>query len=117
MTIRESLFSAAKAVAKQPVDVSKWIPESDVFVKVLTGTELDRYTDSVRQAQESKHYAKANATLVALSLCDGDGNPLATIDDVPAICDWNAKLLDKIFNAAFELNRIGVEESEQTEKN
>jgi len=117
MTTRDSLFAAAKQVHRKPVDVSAFLPDMQVCVKVLTGTELDRYTESVRQAQEIKLYVRSQATLVALALCDADGNPLATLDDVPQICDWNGKLLDKLFSEAFALNRIGAEQVESAEKN
>jgi hypothetical protein len=117
MTTKDALFSAAKRVKRTSVNVSAFMPDVTVCVKVLTGTELDKYTESVRQAQETKQYVRSQATLVALAICDGDGNPLATLDDVPHICDWNGKLLEKLFSEAFALNRIGADEIEAAEKN
>jgi hypothetical protein len=117
MITKDALFAAAKQVGRKAVDVGAFLPHSTVFVKVLTGTELDKYTESVRQAQETKLYVRSQATLVALSICDADGNPLATLDDVPHICDWNGKLLDKLFSEAFALNRIGADQVESAEKN
>ena len=116
MTLRETLFAAAKQPVVTPVSVAQWI-DQPLFIRVLTGTELDKYTTSVQKAREDNHYAKSRATLVALALCDADGTPVASLDDVPAICDWNGKLLDKLFEAAFKANQIGVDESEEVEKN
>ena len=116
MSLRDKLFSEAKKLPQKAVDVSEFLP-FEVSVKVLTGTELDRYNATIREATETKMWAKSRATLVALSICDKDGNPLATLDDVPQICDWNGKLLDKLFEASFYFNKIGVEESAEVEKN
>lgn len=116
MSLRDDLFSEAKKLPRKAVDVAGLLP-FDVSVKALTGTELDKYYASAREARDSNNVVVSRATLVALSICDSQGCSLATIDDVPSICDWNARLIDKLFDAAFALNTIGVEESAEVEKN
>jgi hypothetical protein len=111
MNLKELLFAAARKPTLEKVDVSAWLPDQRVFVRVMSGSDADRYNSAVSKATEDKNYLQMEATLVALSLCDGDGTPLCTLDDVPQIMQWPSKRIDELFRVASKVNRIADQES------
>jgi hypothetical protein len=117
MTLKDSLFSAATSCVKTPVDVSDFLPDAKLFVKVLSGSDLDFYIGTFREARETGNWTKSRATLVALTIVNENGEPLASRGEIPVICDWNQLLLGKLFDVAFTLNKIGGEQAEDSEKN
>jgi hypothetical protein len=117
MNLKDSLFAAAKTCVKSPVDVSDYMPDAKLFVKVISGTDLDFYIGTFKEARETNNWTRSRATLVAMSIVNEFGEPLASRDDIPAIADWNHLLLTRIFDEAFRLNKIGGDEAAQTEKN
>ena len=68
MNLRESLFAAAKSCIKTPVDVSAFLPDITVFVRVLSGSDLDFYIGTFKEARETNNWTKSRATLVALTI-------------------------------------------------
>lgn len=111
MSLKDLLFAAARKPTIEAIDTSAWLPDQKVFVRVMSGADADRYNTAVSKATEDKNYLKMEATLVALSLCDGDGNPLCTLEDVSQIMDWPSKRIDEIFRVASRVNRIADQES------
>jgi hypothetical protein len=111
MNLKELLFAAARKPTLEKIDVSAWLPDQKVFVRVMSGLDADRYNSAVSKATEDRNYLQMEATLVALSLCDGDGNPLCTLQDVPDIMQWPSKRIDEIFRVASQINRIADQES------
>lgn len=111
MALKELLFAAARKPTIEAIDTSSWMPDQKVFVRVMSGSDADRYNTAVSKATEDKNYLRMEATLVALSLCDGDGTPLCTLDDIPQIMDWPSKRIDQIFRVASQVNRISDQES------
>ena len=111
MSLKDLLFAAARKVEVQPVDTSAWLPDQKLFVRIMSGADADRYNTAVSTAIESKQYLQMQATLVALTLCDADANPICTIDDVPKILEWPNKRIADLFNIASKLNRISDEDS------
>lgn len=111
MNLKELLFAAARKPTIEAIDTSAWLPDQKVFVRVMSGADADRYNTAVSKAIEDKHYLRMQATLVALSLCDADANPICTIEDVPQIMEWPNKRIDEIFRVASKLNLIADQES------
>lgn len=111
MALKDLLFAAARKVETEPVDTSSWLPDQKVFMRVMSGADADRYNTAVSKAIEDKQYLQMQATLVALTLCDADANPICTVDDVPQIMGWPSKRINDLFMVASRLNRISDQDS------
>jgi hypothetical protein len=96
----------------EKVPVPEW--GGDVCVRNLRGWERDKFDQEVGFAEDKTH---ARAKLVSLSLCDESGASLGfTEDDAIALSNKNAKPLDRLFDTACKLSRIG-RQAEELEKN
>lgn len=110
----------------QRVDVPEWGDESTpieqryVFVRVLSGEELDWYEASLYVQNGTKFVAdrtNGRAKLCALCMCDDQGNDLFETNEIPALGKVSNLALDRVFRAAKKLNRLGVEGVEAEVKN
>lgn len=111
MPLKDLLFAAALKPTVQKVDVSEWFPNHEVFVRVINGSDADKYNSAVAKASEDKNFLVMEATLVALSLCDAEGMGICTLDDLPQIMNWPSKRIDKIFGVASKLNRLSDQDT------
>lgn len=108
MLTRESIL-AADDLPKQEVKVPEW--GGSVYVRALTGAErvhFERVVFSDDASDES-----VMASLVALCTVDEQGTRLFTAEDVDALNGKNAKVLNRISNAAILFNSLssaGIEE-------
>lgn len=98
---------AAVDLPRESVAVPEW--GGTVMVKTLTGRERDRFELSCQGATRDN----IRATLAALACCDENGVPLFTPADIPALGEKSAAALDRIFDVAARLNRIGAPEVEK----
>jgi hypothetical protein len=104
---KDLLFAAAYRPAIEKVDTSSWFSGGEVFVRVLSGTDADTYNAAVAQTREDKCYVRMEATMIALSLCDKDGNKLCGPDDIQAIMQWPSTRIEALWRVASKLNRVG----------
>lgn len=98
----------------EPVDVPEW--GGRVYVKSLSGSDRERYIESIH-ALKGKGKAQtrelvmvgSSAKLVALACCTKTGERLFTDDQVAALGQKSAKALQRVVDAAAELNALGEE--------
>jgi len=102
---RESIF----AITDRPLrskEIS--VPElgGDVFVRVMTGTERDRF-EEIHVLQKHRNF---RARTAVFSVCDSAGKLLFTEVDVDRVGRLPAKALDRIFEESSALNGLTEED-------
>lgn len=104
---------------REEVAIPEW--SGSIFVRELTGAERSELfglwkDDNAAEKQVQDSFAIIVNT-VRLTACDHDGKPLFSADDILAIRNRNAKVLDRIYKAAARLNGFGAEGIEEAKKN
>lgn len=110
MLTRDQIL-AADDLKRQAVAVPEW--GGDVYVRMLTGGERDAFEVSA----ELKDRKNIRAKLLSLTVCDEAGVRLFTDADILALTGKSAAALERLFEAAMKLNRIGAKDVEELEKN
>lgn len=110
MSLKRDDILRAEDSGLREVPVPEW--GSTVWIRTLTGRERDRWELDLEAAGKDN----ARASLCALVICDEKGKSLFTAQDAAALGQKNAAALDRIFEAARELNLIGRDYQEATEK-
>ncbi len=82
----------------QDVEIPEW--NGTVRVRSLTGAQRAALLNSAKKVESAEWIEK----MVAASVCDEDGNPLFTQEDVGKLSQKNAAALNRIFEAADKLN-------------
>lgn len=102
----------------ESVAVPEW--GGDVSVRELTGSERDAYEQSLfrqREDDPDKLAANVRAKLCALSVIGADGKRLFVEADVESLGNKSAAALDRIYDVAHRLSRMGGEDVDELEKN
>lgn len=111
---REQILNA-QDVKTEEVNVPEW--DGIVLVKSLTGSEKDRYEQSVYSTKDGVNYNNIRAKLVALCICGEDLKSIFTIADVEALSQKSAAALDRVFEVAQRLSGFTKADVEELEKN
>lgn len=109
MTIlNKAAILAANDKKMVEIEVSEW--GGTVKVRVMSGTERDRFEAEFVGGNKSVDMVRAK--LVAKCLCDEEGNRLFTEQEIPALGEKSASVLDKLFTACMKLNRFTKDDVE-----
>ena len=113
---KEAILSATDAVV-QSVEVPEW--GGGVFLRVMSGTELDAFETVTRGNGNGSppNLMNLRARLAAVTLCDAKGLRLFTDQDAVELGRKNGVVLDRIFDASYALNKMGQVGIERAEKN
>lgn len=89
------------------------MPEWDgvVWVRTMTGTERDRWETMAFISEDGKVRANEEnirARLVALTVCDFEGNLLFGIDDIEEVGKKSATAINRLFDAASRVNAVSA---------
>lgn len=123
MNLRETIL-AAQDCKREPLNVPEW--GVTVWVRTLTGTELDEYQMAIVNAEKQAESLNGSAMpglrnhrarLVALATVDENGGPVFTKHDIAALGQRNAKALDRIYQKASKLCGLDADERESIAKN
>jgi len=104
----------AKDIDIQTIRVPEW--GGDVGVKGLTGTERDKFEQSILDGKKV-NLNSVRAKLCAAVICDEKGKRLFTDADVLELGKKSAKALNRIFEKAQEMNGLGPDDVEDLAKN
>jgi hypothetical protein len=109
-----SALSKAAILAAQDkkmidVEVPEW--NGSVKIRVMTGTERDRFEAEFVNGNKSVEMVRAK--LVAKCLCDEEGNRLFTEAEIPALGEKSAAVLDKLFTICMKHNRFTKDDVEE----
>jgi len=106
--LNKAAILAAKDQKMVSVDVPEW--GGSVNIRVMTGTERDRFEGEFVGGNKSVDMVRAK--LVAKCLCDDDGSRLFSEQEIPSLGEKSAAVLDKLFTACMKLNRFTKEDVE-----
>lgn len=89
------------------VDVPEW--GGHIYVRAMSGLDRDRFEQMifVGKGEDRRLNDNYRARLVCLTACDANGVRIFREDDVPALGAKSAAALDRVVEAAAQLNGIG----------
>jgi len=96
------------------VDVPEW--GGSVTIATMTGFARDRFEASVMGKNGGVNTSNLRAKLVAACVVDEKGKLMFTEEDIIKLGNKSSTALDKIFEAAQKLNRIGDKEIDELAK-
>lgn len=99
---RDDILAADDRVVES-VEVPEW--GGTVYVRSLTREEIRPFTDAGDEM--------AVGMLVSVTVCDEDGRPLFTDDDVPALEKKSVRALNRVLEKAMEVNGLGSAQAER----
>lgn len=103
----------AKDLRWEDVPVPEWGPNKGVRLITLTGTQRDSFEDkSMIQRGDSRKINLVNfrARLLAMCMVDQNNQRLYSDVDVPLLGQRNAKVLERLFDKAREMNGMSEED-------
>jgi hypothetical protein len=104
----------AQDIDTQDVPVPEW--GGTVRLRCLSGTERDKYEDSLakmRNGQAVPNIVNARARLVAWSVVDSDGRRIFSDGDILRLGSKSGRALDRVFEAACKLSGISENDLEE----
>ena len=114
MSNAKDLIFGAADVKVEKVNVPEWpVP---VFVRVMSGKSRDVFESAVMSRKTEgggMSTSGIRALMVALTACDESGTLYFTESDIPAIEEKSADVLQRIFDAATEINAISTASAEK----
>ena len=111
---KESFLAFAKAnVRKQEVEIEGY---GKVFIRILKARERDLYEGSIAGGDKF-NFDNFRSRLVALCLCDANGNRIFKDEDISVLGEMPADLINKLFTVAQEINGFTPKAIETAEKN
>ena len=119
MELTKDLIFQADDIKKEKVHVPEW--NGDVYVKMMTAAERDRFESDMFEIKNGKAVTKnvelMRAKLVGLTACGSDGVLLFSSEDIPKLATKSASAIDRLFAVAQKLNRLTKEDVDELTKN
>ena len=118
MTLSRKDILEVNDLTTRIVPIPEW--KGDVIIKMMTGTERDQFEDSLfegRGKDRKSNYKNLRAKLLSMCLVGEDGKRLFSDRDIESLGGKSAKVLDRLYTIATELNGIGAKEEEALTKN
>jgi hypothetical protein len=113
---RESLLKAASALPWSDVQVPELGDGATVRLRVMTGTERDRWDEFLSKRKDGS-MAGIRAALVTTCAIDEAGNRLFVDADRDLIGAANGAVIDRLYQEAWKLNKFGGADVEEIAKN
>lgn len=103
MALDRKSILAADDVRKEKTAVPEW--GGDVFLRVLTGTDRDRFEESYSE-QKMKAF---RIRFLILALCDETGQRLFADDEGDVLGKKSSVVINRLFEAGWKLNAFTQE--------
>ena len=103
---------AADDLPRETVIIPEW--GGEVLVRTMSGTDRDAFEASL--LEKDGRMENVRARLVALTLCDSQGDRLFDDSEIAALGRKSARALDRVFSVAQRLNGIGVDQVDAAKK-
>lgn len=110
---KNALMFIANHLNREPVTV-KGFESGALFAREATALEAQSHFRNMKASKTEQQEVDAIAKLVVKVLCDEDGAPVLSEDDLPVVRTWPARLLRHINEASSKAGE--VEEDEKDEK-
>ena len=114
---REQILSADD-LPKEVCEIPEW--GGSVYVKTLSARAKEEWEQAMYATKSDKrddNITNIRASLTALTCCDDDGVAIFTKADIEILNEKSSSALERVFNAACKLNRIGTNDVEELAKN
>ena len=108
----DAIFSANDANLI-PVEVREW--GGTVYVRVCSVGEMESYQREFAEKREGMDQWRAK--LLVRCLCDKDGKPLFTAEQVDKLGTKSVKVMSRLFDLAMKHNAVTNEDVEALAKN
>ena len=113
--LSRDLILGADDLRRELVHIEEW--NGDVYVRMLTGGErelFEQWALAYREEPPGRTPTPRNlrARLAVLTVCDADGKNLFTLADVEALAAKASAPIERLFDVAWRLNRLGPGEVE-----
>lgn len=113
MEISDKILSADD-IKIEPIDLDEWGVKA--FIRVMNGTERDSW-EVYAQKQLKADKVNMRARLAAICLCNAHGERIFKDEQTAELSQKSSIVLDRIYDAAIRLNKIGAADLEALEKN
>ena len=114
MTLTRAEILAAKDIEIVEIKVPKW--GGSIWVKSLSAREREEFEAALFGTGKLELH-NIRAKMASLAVCDENGNPLFTEEDIEELNKKNTAVLQKIFVKCQELSGIGDKVVEKLAKN
>lgn len=114
LALTKERILAADDMKRESVDIPEW--GGIVYVRTMTGTERDTWERMMIAAKDKTSYP-LRASLCALCICDDVGNRIFAVDEIDSLGEKSSAALDRIFEIATRLNKIGGNDVKELEGN
>ena len=104
----------------EKVSIPEWGPLGEqIFVRVMTGAERDRWEAGIMtlNGDAAAFYNGVRARLAQLTACDAAGKLIFKPEHVDALGQKTSTALQRIYEAALRLNKLGKSDVEELRKN
>ncbi len=102
---------ACTDLPRQEVDIPEW--SGKVWIRCMTAGDRDSWEQHI----QTVGFQNIRAKTAVACVCDEHGNLIFTDKDLPAISALHGKALDRIFEAAVLLSKVGKADLEDLKKN
>lgn len=111
----EQILKSEDTEAPQLVSVPEW--GGEVFIRVMSGAERDRWELMAHKALKGNSPLGIRATLVAFCACDQNGKRIFADGQIAALANKSAVALDRVFHKAQRLNKLTDDDIKELEGN
>jgi hypothetical protein len=115
MTTLKERILAAQDLTSEAVSVPEW--GETVQVRVMTGTDRDTLTASMRDAAGNVDLMKYRARLLVRCLINEDGSTMFSETEIDALNAKSSIALDRLFSVADRINGVKPDAVDVAEKN
>jgi len=98
MALSKQMILEAQDIKTTEVEVAEW--GGSVFIRVISGADRDVF----EQAFADKKTESFRTRFLVLTLCDANGERLFTNEDVVALNKKSSRVLNRLFDEAWEFN-------------
>lgn len=120
MLVTKDILKNTSDLVIRRVDLPELGDGAYLFVRTISALDRERYEESVVKTEGRNVQIKRQnmrVKLVILSACDEEGNRLFDSGDVGLLANKSAVVINKIFEAAQEVNGMTGEDKEEIEEN
>lgn len=100
---------------RRAVHVPEW--DGDVCIQEMTGTQRDAWEGAMQSKDTAARAVNFRARYLVRVLVDEAGKPMFTEAEAEALGKVGAKVLDRLFDIALEVNGVRQKDAEELEKN
>lgn len=92
-------------------------PNDTYCIRVMSGKDRESFTEYAKGVTEDSSESELHSTLLVRCLCDSEGNRIFADSDVAELVDLPGNDARRLFDAAYEYNRIGGAAIDAAKKN